>query len=247
MNKIPKVIHYCWFGGNPLPPLAKRCIESWKKYCPDYKIIEWNEDNFDFNCNQYVHEAYQAKKWAFVSDYARLYVLKEYGGIYMDTDVELLKGIDTFLDHDAFSGFENHNSIPTAIMGAVKENSWINMLLGYYKDRHFIKEDGSYDLTTNVVTITNLTKEVYNIDLNNSLQITYDGTVFYPNDYFCPKDHETGKIAITTNTYSIHHYDSSWVPNANKVRHYFSSKLKLLIGKERISKFKDFLNGNDTK
>lgn len=247
MDKIPKVIHYCWFGRNPLPPLAKRCIASWKKYCPDYKIIEWNEDNFDLKCNQYVYEAYQAKKWAFVSDYARLYVLKEYGGIYMDTDVELLNGIDIFLKHAAFSGFENHNSIPTGIMGAEKDNSWIKMLLEYYTDRHFVKEDGSYDLTTNLVTITNLTKEAYDIELNNTLQITYDGIAFYPNEYFCPKDYETGKITVTENTFCIHHYDASWVPKSKKIRHFFTSKLKLLLGKERIHKLKAFLSRRDIK
>jgi len=247
MSKIPKVIHYCWFGGNPLPPLAQKCIASWKKYCPDYTIIEWNEKNFDFKCNQYVYEAYHAKKWAFVSDYTRLYVLNEYGGVYMDTDVELLKNIDPFLKHIAFSGFESSNCIAAGIIGSVKDNSWLKMLLSYYNDRHFIMEDSSYDLTTIVITISQLTKAAYNIDFNNSLQVTSDGLALYPKDYFYPKEFETGKTMITQNTYAIHYYDASWVSKKRKIRHFFSSKLKKLIGKELIYKLTEYLNRKSTK
>ena len=128
MNKrmIPKTIHYCWFGGNPLPKLAKKCIKSWKKYCPDFEIIEWNEANFDISSAPlYVRQAYEAKKWAFVTDYVRLYALTSYGGIYMDTDVEVIKPLDFFLNHDAFSGFESEKSIPTGIMASKKGNIWV--------------------------------------------------------------------------------------------------------------------------
>ena len=117
---IPKTIHYIWFGGNPLPEDAKRCIDTWKKYCPDYEIKEWNESNFDVAQNDYIKEAYEAKKWAFVSDYARLKVLVEYGGIYMDTDVEVLKPLDRFLSERAFSGFEDADAIPAGIMACEK-------------------------------------------------------------------------------------------------------------------------------
>ena len=109
---IPKVIHYCWFGKKPLPPLAVNCIDSWKKFCPDYEIIEWNEKNFDINSNTYVREAYENKKWAFVSDYVQLYALYNYGGIYMDTDVQVLKPLDAFLNDQAFSGFEAYDRVP---------------------------------------------------------------------------------------------------------------------------------------
>jgi mannosyltransferase OCH1-like enzyme len=241
MSNISKVIHYCWFGGNPIPFGVEKCIDSWKKYCPHYKIVEWNEKNFDYKCNQYVYEAYQAKKWAFVSDYVRLYVLKEHGGIYMDTDVELLKNLDALLEHNAFSGFENKDSLQTAIMGSVKNNSWINMLLIYYEKRHFIKEDSSLDLTTNVSTITKLTKEVYDIELNNSMQITSDGTAFYPNEYFSPKNFETGKTTITQNTYCIHHFDASWLTKGKKIKHFCTSRLKMLIGEERVNELKAYL------
>ena len=152
---IEKKIHYIWFGSNPLPPLAKKCIESWKKFCPDYEIVEWNETNFDVNQNIYTKEAYENKKWAFVSDYVRLYALYHHGGIYMDTDVEVLKNLDDYLNHDAFSGFESSNAIPTGIIGAKKGNYHIKQLLNEYNDRHFILPNGEMDLTTNVTTITN--------------------------------------------------------------------------------------------
>lgn len=214
---IPKVIHYCWFGGKEKSDNINYYISSWKKYCTNYEFIEWNEENFDINCNDYVREAYQCEKWAFVTDYVRLYVLNKYGGVYMDTDVELLKNIDNFLRHKSFSGFESNNFIPTAIMGAEKGNPWIKMLLSFYEKKHFLKEDGSMDLTTNVVTITNMTKEIYNLQLNNTLQETNGDVIFYPNDFFCPKDYSTGKIIITDNTYAIHHFESSWLSNEEKI------------------------------
>ena len=161
---IPKKIHYCWFGRGEKNKLYLSCIESWKKHFPDFEIIEWNEDNFDVNCNDYVREAYESKKYAFVTDYVRLYVLYNYGGIYMDTDVEVLKPLDPFLEHPAFSGFENNDSVPTGIMAARKKNKWIKDLLNEYNDLKFIKEDGSLDLTTNVVRITELSMKKYGLE-----------------------------------------------------------------------------------
>ena len=207
---IPKKIHYCWFGGNPLPPLALTCIESWKKYCPDYEIKEWNENNFDININAYVREAYKAKKWAFVSDVARLWVLVHYGGIYMDTDCELIKPIDKFLEHDAVSGFESPTQIPTALMGCRVGHPLFSELLERYYSRNFIKPNGSYNLTTNVADITEVCLE-HGLILNNTSQ-TVKGFTLYPNDYFCPKDYKTGKLSITQNTCAIHHFNASWMP-----------------------------------
>lgn len=207
---IPKRIHYCWFGGNLLPELAEKCISSWKKFCPDYEIIEWNEKNFDINCCPYVSEAYQAKKWAFVTDYVRLFVLYTYGGIYMDTDVEIIRSINPFLNHNAFSGFENDKQIPTGIMAAEKENPWIEKLLSYYQGRHFIFEDGCLDLTTNVNIITKITADNYPIKLNNTYQVLDDVT-FYPKEYFCPKDFEMKEIHLTNESVTIHHFNGSWI------------------------------------
>ncbi|MBU3159856.1 glycosyl transferase [Clostridium frigoris] len=213
---IPKIIHYCWFGRNSLPPLAKECIDSWKKYCPDYEIIEWNEDNFDINSNKYVKQAYKAKKYAFVTDYVRLYVLYAYGGIYMDTDVEVLKSLDKFLKNEAFSGFETIQTVPTGIMACVKKFPFFNELLSYYDSRDFMKKDGSYDLTTNVTIITDYCIQ-NGLKLNNTLQ-TVKGFAFYPKNYFCPKDHLSGNIHLTSETYTIHHFAGSWISRKDKMK-----------------------------
>lgn len=210
MKNIPKVIHYCWFGGGMMSKLEKKCISSWKDKLPDYRIKEWNEKNFDIDSNEFVKEAYKAKKWAFVSDYARLKILYDYGDIYLDTDLEVIRNLNRFLEHNAFSGFENGKYISTAVMGAKRNHSWIRLLLSYYSDKHFIKEDGSYDMTPNVVFITNLTKKYYGVELNNTFQVFGDGVAIYPKGYFCPKNIDTGNILITDNTYAIHHFNASW-------------------------------------
>lgn len=229
---IPKVIHYCWFGGSPLPEDANKCLESWKKHCPEYKIIEWNESNFDINSNCYIKEAYEAKKYAFVTDYVRLFVMYEYGGIYMDTDVELVKNLDDFLKNHAFSGFESANSIPTGIMASEKHFKLFGDLLKYYENKHFLNDDGSYDTTTNTVTITEMCKK-YGLVLNNKYQVI-DGFALYPNDYFCPLENETGVLKKTENTVAIHWFAKSWVNNGNTKLLKFTRLLHRIFGTERI-------------
>ena len=217
---IPKIIHYCWFGNNPLPDLALKCIQSWEKYCPDYKIVEWNESNFDLDFNDYVKEAYQAKKWAFVSDVARLYALVNFGGIYMDTDVEVIKPLDDLLTYSAFSGFESETQIPTGLMACEKGNPLFQEFLHDYDGIHFIRNDGSYDLTTNVKKITDICLK-YGLIQNNSLQ-TVNGFTLLPRDYLCPKDYKTKELHLTSNTYTIHHFDGSWLSEED----IYSEKLK---------------------
>ena len=212
---IPKIIHYCWFGGKPLPEDAKKYIESWEKYCPDYKICRWDESTFDINEIPYVKEAYEAKKWAFITDYVRLYVLKNIGGIYMDTDVEVIKNLDCFLNEKGFSGFEKIDAVPTGIMAAEKNHPFITELLHDYDNLHFLKDDGTLDLTTNVVRITNIAKK-YGLKLNNEKQ-TINGFTFYPKEFFCPKSSRTLEIKLTNNTYTIHHFAGSW-NTENKLR-----------------------------
>lgn len=229
---IPKVIHYCWFGGNPLPEDAKKCLASWKKHCPEYEIIEWNESNFDVNSNCYIKEAYEAKKYAFVTDYVRLFVMYEYGGIYMDTDVELVKNLDDFLKNQAFSGFESSNSIPTGIMASEKHFKLFGNLLKYYENKHFLNDDGSYDTTTNTVTITQMCKK-YGLVLNNKYQVI-DGFALYPNDYFCPLENETGVLKKTENTVAIHWFAKSWVNDGNTKLLKFTRILHRIFGTERI-------------
>ena len=228
MNKgleqnIPKIIHYCWFGKGKLNELSIKCIESWKKFCPDYEIIEWNEENFDISINAYVKEAYEQKKYAFVSDYVRLYALYNYGGIYMDTDVEVLKSFDSLLKYDGFSGFEDNNGVQTAVMASKKGHDLIGELLSYYADKNFVNERGIPDLTTNVIIITNICKK-YGLKLENNTQ-DIKGIRFFPSEFFCPKSQKTGEIKITDNTYTIHHFYGSWIPY--KYKEYMDNEMKL--------------------
>lgn len=215
---IPKTIHYCWFGRGKMPELAQKCIESWKKHLPEYEIKEWNEDNFDLDMFPYTREAYDKRKFAFVTDVVRLYALYNEGGIYMDTDVEVIKPLDQFLHHHAFSGFENEVNIPTGIMASEKGGRWAKENLEYYNGRHFIKEDGTIDFTTNVTTITNYMLP-HGLKQNNTYQDFPGLITFYPKDYFCPKDSVTKKIKKTKNTAVIHHFDGSWL-QSKKTRFY---------------------------
>ncbi len=214
---IPRQIHYFWFGKKPLTKQAEKCIASWKKYCPDYEIIRWDEENFPVDANDYVREAYESEKWAFVTDYGRLRVLYDYGGIYMDTDVELLKPLDMFLSHRAFTGFEDESHILTAVMGAEAGSSWIGYLMEYYRDIHFREKDGSFCYKTNVEIITEMTADRYPVVLNNQKQMFGDGIVLYPKEVFCPKDYATGRIRLTKQTVCIHHFSGSWHTTAEQI------------------------------
>lgn len=236
---IPKKIHYCWFGGNPLPELAQKCIASWKKYCPDYEIIEWNETNFDLNCCDYVREAYEAKKWAFVSDVARLYVLVNYGGIYMDTDVEVLRPLNNLLEYEAVSGFEAMDRISTGLMACREGQPLFKELLHDYDNAHFVKEDGTYDTTTNVTRITNTCLK-YGLQLNNTLQ-TVNGFTLLPYDYLCPKNVETNVLTITENTYVIHHFDGSWLSEVDKLTAQMNRKYSKVLPKHVANLFGRFV------
>lgn len=225
---IPKIIHYCWFGGNPLPELAQHCINSWQKFCPDYVIMRWDESNFDFEKYPYAKEAFQAKKWAFITDVVRLHALVMYGGIYMDTDVEVIKPLDILLNYRAFSGFESDTNIPTGTMAAEKEHPLFMEFLNDYQNSHFIKPDGKYDLTTNVTRITQKCLS-YGLVQNNTLQ-TIEGFTLLPKDYLCAKDPGTKIMTITKNTYTIHHFDGSW--HTPKERYVFH---KTSLYQKRIS------------
>lgn len=213
---IPKIIHYCWFGYGEKSLLIKKCISSWKKYCPDYEIIEWNEENFDINSNEYVKEAYNNKKYAFVSDYVRLYAIYSQGGIYMDTDVEVVRTLDEFLMHQGFSGFESDTYIQTGIMAGEKGFPLFKNIMEYYNDRHFIDKDGNIDTTTNVVFITTKLLELGLIQ-NGKFQIVR-GLALYPKDVFCPLDDATGIISKSKNTATIHWFDKSWISKGQRIR-----------------------------
>lgn len=209
---IPKTIHYCWFGRNPKPELAQKCFASWKKFCPDYEIIEWNEDNFDINSAPlFVRQAYEAKKWAFVTDYVRLEVVYKHGGVYLDTDVEVISKLDDLLDYNAFFGTQNGIVINTGLgFGAVKGTPILSELMETYQSIPFVKEDGSYDN----VTCPERDTEIFNrhgLVGNNSFQILPGNIVCLPMEYLSPKDYMTGEMTITENTKTIHHFAESWM------------------------------------
>lgn len=216
VTNIPKKIHYFWFSGEPLTDLAIKCIDSWRKHCPNYEIVEWNTTNFDVSQCIYAHEAYNAKKWAFLTDYARLFVLYEYGGIYMDADVEVIKNLDPILNSKAGIGFETNEFLGPHFIYSIKRNAYIGYLLSYYKDRHFLLNNGNYDLTTMPISTTKMTHQKYGYKIANSLLVMSDGVTFYPNDYFSPLNHATGRVTITANTYIIHHFNGSWNTKNNK-------------------------------
>ena len=222
---IPKVIHYCWFGRGEMPKLAQKCIKSWKEKCPDYEIICWNEDNFDLTQNHYMRQAYEAGKWAFVSDYARLKIVYDHGGIYLDTDVELLKSLDDLLDGGGFMGFESKGVVATGLgFGAEKGNKVIAEFLKDYEDISFVQPDGSFDLTPCPKRNTDTLKRL-GMDTEKPNQVFMDMT-FLAKEYLCPMDYYTGKISVTKNTYSIHHYSASWTSAVSRR----TTRLKRLIG-----------------
>lgn len=228
---IPKVIHYCWFGRGQMPKLALKCIESWKKYCPDYEIKEWNEDNFDLDMYPYVREAYDTRKFAFVTDVVRLYALYHEGGIYMDTDVEVIKPLDSLLAYDAVSGFESPTQIQTGLMASRDGHPLFKELLDEYNGIHFVRPDGTLDITTNVIRISNTCRE-YGLRLDNTLQ-TVRGFTLLPKDFLCPIEHEGHRLVLTPNTLCIHHFAGSWVTGKalwkKRVARLLGSNLTLLI------------------
>ena len=207
-QKISKKIHFLWFGNNPLPESVKKCVESWEKYCPDYEIIRWDETNYDYKKHPYMYEAYKAKKWSFVSDYARLDIIYQYGGIYLDTDVVLIRSLDGMLGYNAFMGFENTYVNLGLGFGAKAGIKEIKELRDAYDKVSFINSDGSLNLKP-ITRYTNEYLEARGLVADGTRQ-TIGNIEVFPVEFFCPKDYYTRECRITENTYSIHHYDSSW-------------------------------------
>lgn len=217
---IPKKIHYCWFGGHPKPKLTEKCIKSWKKFCPDYEIIEWNESNFTLDeMPLYVRQAYEAKKWAFVTDYVRLRVVYEYGGIYLDTDVEIIKPLDNLLNNKAYFGFEDNKFVNTGHgFGAEAGAEILKEMMADYNGILFILADGSFDKTPCPQRNTEAFLRK-GLEQNNSRQVIEGGVLILPSEHFAPKNWKTGELNITENTYSVHHYDASWyTPEQQRAR-----------------------------
>ncbi len=231
---IPKTIHYCWFGDKPLDDMAIKCIESWKKYFPDYQIVEWNETNFDVNLCEYVKQAFQSEKWAFVSDYARFWIIYHYGGIYFDTDVEIINNMENIVERGPFLGTESterdYDEVainPGLGMGAEPKNEMYKKVLESYHTSSFINRDGSYNYKTVVERVTEIFK-LNGYETKNVIQ-SIGGITIYPQEYFCPLDYNTGILSLTKNSYSIHWFNASWFDNKMSKRREFSLKIQRRI------------------
>lgn len=224
---IPKIIHYCWFGKKPLPASVKKCIASWENKCPDYKIIRWDETNFDIRENEYMSQAYDAGKWAFASDFARLKIVYENGGIYLDTDVEVIKSLNVLTEkYDGFFGYEHGKDlIATGLgFGAKKGDKFVKAMLDRYDGLSFFDKDGKQDETPCPERNTEAVIPL-GVDPTKRGQVI-DNVCFLKEEVLCPVNFFTGKKKITKETVSIHHYDASWCGNVTKR----TLRLKRLIG-----------------
>lgn len=236
---IKRIINYCWFGGNPKSELILKCIDSWKRFFPEYEIIEWNETNFDIHCCKYVEEAYASKKWAFVSDYCRVWVLYHYGGIYFDTDVQVIKNTNIFETNCV--GFEKRKLINPGLAMASEKGSWFckEMLDEYNKDSFII--DDKHNYRTICDRATDIFK-VHGLKLNNKHQLI-DGFNVYPSDYFNPMGNSGGTIKMTNNTVSIHLFSASWVDDEyiKNFKPSFRGKIYRILSSIFGKRFADFV------
>lgn len=255
---IPKIIHYCWFGGNPLPKLAKKCIRSWKRYCRGYEIREWNESNFDIaSAPLYVRQAYEAKKWAFVTDYVRLKVVYEHGGIYLDTDVEIRKPLEPLLKHKAYFGFEDGKYIATGLgFGAEKETSILKELMEDYEAAPFVKTDGGLDITSCPLRNTEVFLR-HGLVQDDSQQLLDGEILILPSVMLCPIAYNMTRKDGIENAFSIHWFSASWYEKKqleqrqawlrelkkDRIKHLPNRILLNLLGKTRYEKLKRILKG----
>ena len=221
---ITKKIHYCWLSNDPLPELTQRCLASWKRKLPNYEIILWDLNKFDINSCLWTKECFETKKYAFAADYIRLYALYTEGGIYLDSDVEVIRSFDPFLNYKSFIGFETSGDIEPAIIGTEPGTLWIEECLNHYKDRHFIKPDNSFDTKPLPLIVEKELKKTLNIKNFNRTKIFKDDKIsIYPSEYFSPKSFHTKDIYITSNTVCIHHFDGSWIKSN------FANKIKIIL------------------
>jgi hypothetical protein len=240
-DKIPKIIHYCWFGGKEKPAIVKQCLGSWEKHLTWYEFMEWNEKNFDISSNSYVKQAYDAGKFAFVSDYVRVHALYHMGGIYLDTDVEVFKPFDDLLHHESFWGFEQENYIATSTIGSEKGNILILMFLDSYRHKNFTREDGSFNDLTNVAIITQILQNM-GIRSNGEYQEIEGLGTFFPQTYFSPYDYINSRKFITEHTYTMHHFYKSWLPGTARIKSRIKLMAAQIIGGENIARIRRFVS-----
>lgn len=242
-NIIPKRIHYCWFGNKEKPKKVKECIESWHKYLPEYEFIEWNERNFNINCNTYVKQAYESGKFAYVSDYARINALYEYGGIYMDTDVKVFKSFNDLLANRCILGFEQEEYIATSFIACEPKHKLMKEFIDEYENISFYKENKELDLTTNVEKLTEL-MELKGLRRDGKYQII-DSITIYPQEYFSPYDYGNCIKGNTKNTYCEHLFLVSWLPWTTKLKKAIKKIIVLLFGKEFLCRIRRLLRNEN--
>lgn len=255
---IPKVIHYCWFGGAPKPKSVLRCINSWKKHCPDFEIREWTEKDFDVTQNEYTRQAYEAKAWGFVPDYIRLWIIYHHGGIYLDTDVQVIKDLSPLCNHHAFAGFQEDGYVALGLgFGAEPGNPFIGAHMQQYDELRFLNSDGTVNRTPSPV-YTNLLLKKRGLDACNGDTQDLGDVIIFSKDCFCPKDFTSGITRVTQNTYSIHQFDASWYSEEQQekknkrwkearrrellynIRYTPNRIVSKLLGKEKYQKLKQF-------
>lgn len=240
---IPKKIHYCWFGGREKPKEVINMIQSWREKLPDYEIIEWNESNFDFP-NQYTQEAYEQNKWAFITDYVRLLALKNNGGIYLDTDVEVIKSFDDLLNQESFVCKETDELICTAVIGSKQNAEWVTKLLDKYDQRKFVLDNGDLDMLPNSDYINQYLVNELNYSSKDTT-VCLSGLTIYTEDYFSPINLVTHEKKITSNTYAIHHFSGSWLTSRMKLGMNIKKFLRKAIGENKWKQLKQLMKGKN--
>lgn len=234
---IPKTIHFCWLSDDPYPPKIQKCIESWHRYLPEYEFVHWNKEKLYSIGSEWAIEAFENKKYAFAADFIRCYATYNYGGIYLDTDVEVCKPLTPILDAESFMGIDSRGDLEAAVFGAVPGVEWLKRALDFYEGRHFVNEDGSFNITTmpNVFKIA-LSGEIPS-DINTLTSVqNFENITLYPAEYFSPKDYTTGTVRKTKKTFTIHHFACSWIPNRQLFRHKVKLFLISLFGEKLITK-----------
>lgn len=242
---IPKIIHYCWLSNQEYPQDVKNNIASWKTILPDYEFMLWDEERSEILKCVWIQQAFENKKYAFASDLIRLYAVYTYGGIYLDSDVEVLKSFDNLLNLPYFIGTQFDNDIEAAVFGSEKNSQWLSIIMEYYNDRTFVKEDGNFDMTILPTIMESRIKLIKNITIMEISQVhevefllkNEDSFFLFPFEYFSAKNIETGKISKIKNTYTIHHFSSSWMPFSSKLRR----KAMQAIGLDQTEKMISFL------
>ncbi len=239
---IPKIIHFCWLSTDKYPDLIEKCMSTWKTKLPDYEFVHWDTNRFRLEDNIWVKQAFETKKYAFAADYIRLFAVYNYGGIYLDTDIEVIKNFDDLLNLPYFVGSEGGGIIEAGIFGAEKDCEWIGKCLEYYDGKSFIKEDGTFDtLTLPRIMMSQISKTRKIVEINNgeifNLKFEADKLFMFPVDFFCAKNQGTGVLEISQKTYTIHHFAMSWIPKSITFLPNFKRKLMTIFGVKTINIF----------